>query len=305
MLKPNFKTTAIIDTKDFGQFELSPLEPGNGHTLGNALRRVLLTNLLGAAFTKVAIAGVSHQFTTLEGMKQDVVELILNLKQVRIRYSGEKPVQAKLSVTGPKKVKAGDIKTPANVQIVNSDLQLVSLADKKSKLDVKLEIQSGFGYLPAENRQPEKLGEIILDASFSPVIRVNYKVETARVGRRADLDKLLLEIYTDGTLKPSEALDQAAQILIRSFTQIVKPTFEKKEPEAVEVTEDNEVMRLSVEELDLPTRIANALRKGGYATVKDLVQATRQDIAKVKNLGEKSLDIIVKKLKNKDIAIKE
>jgi DNA-directed RNA polymerase subunit alpha len=179
------------------------------------------------------------------------------------------------------------------------------LADKKSKLDVKLEIQSGFGYLPAENRQPEKLGEIILDASFSPVVRVNYKVETARVGRRADLDKLLLEIYTDGTLKPSEALDQAAQVLIQSFTQIVKPTFEKKEPEAVEVVEDNEVMKLSVEELDLPTRIANALRKGGYATVKDLAQATRQDVAKVKNLGEKSLDIIVKKLKNKDITIKE
>jgi len=305
MSKPNFKTTAIVDTKDFGRFELSPLEPGNGHTLGNALRRVLLTNLPGAAFTKVSIANVSHQFTTIEGMKEDMVELILNLKQVRIRYSGEKSVKAKLSAIGPGKVKAGDIKTPANIKIVNPGQLLANLANKKSKLEAKLEISSGFGYLSAKNRQTDKLGEIILDATFSPVVRVNYRIETARVGRRADLDKLILEIYTDGTLKPSEALDKAARILIRSFTQIIKPTFEKIEPETIETIEDNEVMRLSVEELDLPTRIANALRKGGYTTVKDLVQATRKDISKVKNLGGKSLDIIIKKLKNKDIVIKD
>lgn len=303
MLKINFKTTAIVETKDFGRFELSPLEQGFGHTLGNALRRVLLTNLPGAAITKASIEGVSHQFTTLAGVKEDIVEFILNLKQVRLRYNGEEPVEATLSAVGPGKVTAGDIKTPANAAVVNKDLVLASLADKKSQLNAKLEISSGFGYLPAKQRSAEKLGEIILDASFSPVVRVNYQVETARVGRRTDLDKLIMEIYTDASLKPSAALEKAARILIDSFTQIVEPTFEVEESETAEEVEDNEAMKLSVEELDLPTRIANALRKGGYVTVKDLSRATRQEIAKVKNLGAKSVDIIIQKLKEKDIEI--
>jgi DNA-directed RNA polymerase subunit alpha len=304
MLKINFKTTAIAETKDFAKFELSPLEQGYGLTLGNALRRVLLTSLPGAAITRVSIAGITHQFTSLQGVKEDIVELLLNLKQVRISYSGDKPVNASLTATGPGKVMASDIKTPANVTIVNKGLVLASLADKKSKLNVKLEISPGYGYLPAKDRQPKKLGEIILDATFSPVIRVNYQVETARVGRRTDLDKLILEIYTDGSLKPSQALDKAAQVLIRSFDQIINPVFEKEAAKPAEDTEANEAFELSVEELNLPTRIANALRKGGYSTVKDLAQATRQDIAKVKNLGSKSIDIIVAALKEKDIEIK-
>lgn len=304
MLKINFKTTAIAKTKDFGKFELSPLEQGYGLTLGNALRRVLLTSLPGAAITSVSIAGVTHQFTSLQGVKEDIVELLLNLKQVRISYSGDKPVNASLTATGPGKVMASDIKTPANVTIVNKSLVLASLADKKSKLNVKLEISSGYGYLPAKDRQPKKLGEIILDATFSPVVRVNYQVETARVGRRTDLDKLILEIYTDGSLKPFQALDKATQVLIRSFDQIINPVFEKEAAKPAEDIEANEAFELSVEELNLPTRIANALRKGGYSTVKELAQATRQDISKVKNLGSKSIDIIVAALKEKDIEIK-
>jgi DNA-directed RNA polymerase subunit alpha len=304
MFKPNFKTTALAESEDFGRFELSPLEPGYGHTIGNALRRVLLGNLPGAAITKVSIEGISHQFTTLAGMKEDVIEFLLNLKQVRLSYKGEKPVEARLSVSGSRQVKAGDIKVPATVKIINKKLVLADLSDSKSKLNAQLEISSGFGYLPAKDRQPEKLGEIILDASFSPVVRVNYVVETTRVGRRTDLDKLILEIYTDGTLKPVEALHQAAEILVKSFTQIIKPTFTKEKVKKEVVEEDNEVLKLSVEELDLPTRIANALRKGGYATVKDLAQATEADISKVKNLGAKSIDIIIKKLKAKEIALK-
>jgi len=304
MLKVNFKTTAIAKTKDFGKFELSPLENGYGLTIGNALRRVLLSSLPGAAITSVSIDGITHQFTSLQGVKEDVVELLLNLKQVRISYEGKKPIKASLTADGSGKIKAGDIKTPANVTIVNKDLVLATLADKKSKLNVKLEISPGYGYLPAKDRQPKKLGEIILDATFSPVVRVNYQVETARVGRRTDLDKLILEIYTDGSIKPLKALKKAASILIKSFDQIINPTFEKEAKKPVEEADDNEALKLSVEELDLPTRIANALRKGGYATVKDLSESAKEDISKVKNLGGKSIDIIINALKEKDVKIK-
>lgn len=304
MLALNFKTAALAETKDFGRFELAPLEPGYGLTLGNALRRVLLSSLPGAAITSATIEGITHQFTTLSGVKEDVVELLLNLKQVRLKYSGEAPAEAKLQVVGPGKVKAGDIRVPAKVSVVNRDLLLANLADKKSKLDVRMEIQSGYGYLPAANRTPKHLGEIILDAAFSPVVRVNFQVQSVHLGRRADLDKLILEVYTNGVIKPSQALEQAAQILVRSFDQIIHPV-EAPEPKAEPVRiADDELTKLSVEELDLPTRIANALKKGGYATVGDLAGAAKADIAKVKNLGGKSVDIIIKKLKTKGVEVK-
>jgi len=304
MLALNFKTTALVDTKDFGRFELAPLEPGYGLTLGNALRRVLLSSLPGAAITSATLEGVTHQFTTLSGVKEDIVELLLNLKQVRIKYSGTEPVEAKLQASGPGKVKAGDISVPAKVTIVNKDLLLANLADKKTKLNVKLEIQSGYGYLATQNRAPKHLGEILLDAAFSPVVRVNSQVQAVHLGRRADLDKLILEIYTNGVIKPDEALNQAAKILIRSFDQILNPVAAPEPKAGPVLVEDNESLKLSVEELDLPTRIANALKKGGYATVTDLAEATHADIAKVKNLGGKSVEIILKKLKNKGLEVK-
>ena len=304
MLKTNFKTTAIAQTKDYGKFELSPLEPGYGRTVGNALRRVLLSSLPGAAVTAATVAGVTHQFTTLSGMREDVVELLLNLKQVRLKYAGDKPVEISLSASGPGKVKAQDLKTQANVAVINKDLVLATLADSKAKLNVKMTVETGYGYQPAMEKSEKTLGEIMLDATFSPVVRVNYTIETARVGRRTDLDKLILEIFTDGTVKPSEALNQAAKVLIASFKQIVEPTFEKEEEvPTLSVVEGNEALKLSVEELDLPTRIANALRRGGYATVKDLAEASKSDVAKVKNLGGKSVDIIIDKLKEKGVNV--
>jgi DNA-directed RNA polymerase subunit alpha len=304
MLKINFKTTALAETKDYGKFELSPLEPGYGNTLGNALRRVLLSGLPGAAITSVTVEGVTHQFTTLSGMQEDVVELLLNLKQVKLQYAGDKPQEISLNTSGPGKVKAGDLKTPANVSVVNKDLLLCSLADSKAKLNIKMVVEAGYGYQPAKERSEKTLGEIMLDATFSPVVRVNFNIETARVGRRTDLDKLLIEVYTDGTIKPSDALNEAAKILIASFDQIINPTFEKEEEKAVVLEDENESLRLSVEELDLPTRIANALRRGGYATVKDLSGVSRADVAKVKNLGGKSVDIIIDKLKEKGVIVK-
>lgn len=304
MLKPLFQIKKEKETKDFGQFVIEPLEQGYGHTLGNALRRVLLSSLPGAAVTQIKISGVKHKFSTLEGLKEDIIELILNLKQVRIKYQGQKPIKLHLEKSGPGQVRAGDIKAPAQVEIINKNHVLANLASKKSKLKMEIIVESGWGYLPAEERRSEKLGVIPLDASFSPVRSVNYKVEATRVGRRTDLDRLIMEITTNGTLKPSEALKESGRILIAFFKQIVEP---KKMPVAKKKPEPSlsETMRLTVEELDLPTRIVNALRKGGYGTVSDLTAATAADLAKVKNLGEKSIKIVQAALAKKGTRLKE
>ena len=304
MFAVNFKTTALAETKDFGRFEFSPLEKGFGLTLGNALRRVLLTCLPGAAVTSVTVAGITHQFTSLAGMKEDVVELLLNLKQVRFKFKGEKPVEVKLAATGPAKVKAGDIQVPAGVSVVNKDLLLATLADKKAKLEVTMEVSPGFCYLPAKDRAARKLSEIILDAAFSPITRVNYRVEASRVGRRTDLDKLILEVYTDATIKPAEAVAEASRILISHFQQIINPVAEPQPaPAATLAGGDTELMKLSVEELDLPTRIANALKKSGINSVKELAATTKASLGKVKNLGSKSVGIVLKKLSAKGIEL--
>jgi len=305
MLKPQFTVTAEKESADYGKFIIEPLEQGYGHTVGNALRRCLLTSLPGAAVTEVEVDGVRHQFSTLSGMKEDIVEFILNVKQLRIKYSGEGEVQLRLEAKGPGKVIARDIKTPAQVEIVNPDLVLAKLADNKSKLKATLKVGVGMGYSPMEERKVSTVGVIPVDAAFSPIQRVNYQVVSTRVGRRTDFDKLVMEVWTDGTVEPRQALDEAARILVKYFKQMYEPTFEKKETKEEVSLEDQEVLKLTVEELDLPTRIANALRKGGYKTVKDLKQAKRSDVAQVKNLGAKSVDVVVKTLKDKGVELAE
>jgi len=300
MLETNFQIKKIKETSNFGQFSMEPLPQGYGHTLGNALRRVLLTSLQGTAITKVKISGVKHKFSTLVGMKEDVVELLLNLKQVRIKYEGEKEVKLLLEKSGPGQVKAGDIQTPPGVEIVNKDLVLANLVDKKSKLKMEMIAERGFGYLPAEEKKNEKFGTIVLDAIFSPITRVNYKVETTRVGRQTDLDRLILEVISDGTIRPQQALKEAARVLISFFTQILRPKEVSVEEEKYQMPV-NEAFKLTLEELNLPTRIINALNKGGYETVGDLVGATKADLSSVKNLGEKSLNIILSDLKKRGI----
>jgi DNA-directed RNA polymerase subunit alpha len=291
------------ETADFGQFVFEPLERGYGYTIGVALRRVLLANMPGAAVTQVKITGVRHQFSTLEGLKEDVVEFILNLKKLRIKYQGDKPVKLSLEASGPKEVKASDIKTPAEVKVVNPDLVLGVLADKKSKLKAEITVESGYGYSPAEERKTDKMGVIPVDASFSPIKRINYHVEATRVGRRTDLDRLIFDIYTDGTIKPSKALKEAAKILTLYFNQVVTP---KKAPKAKEEKKPPAMtgLDLTVEELDLPTRIANALRRGGYGTLGDLVAANHADLSKVKNLGEKSIKVVEAALSEKGFSLK-
>jgi len=300
MLDTIFQIKKTKVNQETTQFTIEPLPQGYGHTLGNALRRVLLISLPGTAITEIKIGGVKHKFSTLKGLREDVIELILNIKQVRIKYAGEKPVKLQLEKTGPGQVTAGDIKTPAGVEIINKDLVLGNLADKTSKLKIEMVAEKGYGYLPTEERKSDKLGVLIIDASFGPIRLVNYKVEATRVGRKTDLDRLILEVTSDGTIKAEEALKTSAKVLIAFLNQIVDP---KKMPVSKKKDEGQvlETMKLTVEELELPTRIVNALRRGGYGTVAELLAASNQDLTKVKNLGEKSIKIVQAALAKKGV----
>lgn len=283
--------------------EIEPLEAGYGHTLGNSLRRVLLTSLSGYAITDVRIDGVTHQFTTLEGMREDIVDFILNLKQVRIKSDLKTEGTCTLKVKGKQNsvVTAGDIECEAGFEIVNKDLYLATL-ESNARLDVEMTIGYGSGYSLASERKSTQSGSIPVDALYSPVTKVAYSVESTRVGRRTDFDRLILKVVVDGTLTAREALVEAASILVGHFSQIVNPsTNEEEKASEVVPPEKAEVLKLTVEELDLPTRIANALRKGGYATVGDLIVVEKGIVAKVKNLGEKSVGIVQKALQEKGV----
>lgn len=306
MEQPIFDIREEDARNDYAKLIISPLPNGFGHTLGNSLRRVLLTSLQGAAIVSARIAGVKHQFTTLKGMSEDIVDFVLNLKKVRIAYKGEKPTTATLEIVADKsmEVKASEIKADASVRIVNPDFILAHL-NAGTKLEAKLEIASGYGYSEASERATGEIGLIPLDASFSPVIRVNYKVEETRVGRITNYDKLVMEIWTDGTVSPREALASAADQLVSFFRQIINPVQAHSNP-VDEVKEDlGAVGKLSVEEIGLPTRVANALIKTGYETVEDLLKTKKSELAKVRNLGEKSVKIIEAALKEKNLTILE
>jgi DNA-directed RNA polymerase subunit alpha len=285
--------------KDYGKFVISPLEQGYGLTMGNSLRRVLLSSLTGAAVTSVKIAGVKHQFSTLTGMKEDIVEFILNLKKVRFLVSSDEPVKASLDVTKAGEVKAGDIKVSGGAKVANPDMVLAIL-NKGSKLSAEIMIEKGMGYSPAEERAGGSVGTIPVDASFSPVKRVSYKIEETRVGRLTNYDKLILELWTDGTSEPKDALVEASKILLSYFNQVVNPKKVEKPAE-----EKKDVLgltgKLSVEEIGLPTRVANALIKAGYESVEDLVKADKTQLVKVRNLGEKSLKIVAAALGSKGV----
>ena len=284
---------------NYGKFVISPLEQGYGITIGNSLRRVLLTSLPGMAIASVRISGVKHQFSTLSGMKEDIVEFVLALKKVRFSGKLEKSVKATLEVSKPGEFKAGDIKIGGGIEIANPELILGTL-NKGSKIQAELTIESGVGYSPAEERSVDSIGLIPIDASFSPVQRVSYKIEETRVGRLTNYDKLILEIWTDGTMKASEALVQSAKTLLAYFGQIVNP---KKIAKMEEVPHDDLglIGKLSVEEIGLPTRVANALIKAGFEVVEDLAHAKKTDLVKVRNLGEKSLKIVAAALGTKGV----
>jgi len=301
MNEPMFEIKTIKEEKGYGQYEITPLEHGYGNTLGNSIRRVLLESLTGAAITSVKISGVKHQFSTLKGMKEDVIELVLNLKKVRFSYTkvSDKAEKAKISVKGAKEVKASDINVSGNLKVANPDLVLCTL-EKDAKFDAEVTVEFGSGFVPADEQTDRNLGVIPVDAIFSPILRVNYKVEETRVGRLTNFDKLNMEIFTDMTVNPKDALTESAKILIAYYNQVVNPKVvekvEKKEKDTL-----GPVGKLSVEEIGLPTRVANALIKAGYETVEELVGADKVALVKVRNLGEKSLKIITVALAEKGV----
>lgn len=281
----HFSVNTIEEKADYGVFAIEPLATGFGHTLGNALRRVLLSSFQGAAITEVKVAGVNHKFSTLAGLSEDMIELMLNLKAVKVAYAGSEPVTAKINVKGSKTVTASDIVAPATVTIVNPDAVIAHLS-KDTKLELELTITTGYGYSPAEERPNTTLGTMVLDAIFSPVERVAYKVESTRVGRRTDYDKIVLEIYTDGSVKPSVVLKEAANILVNAFSQVVNPTASD------EIAGNAPSTTIALDDLELPTRVINALKNAGIQTANDLSRTSDADLKNVKNLGGKSLDVI-------------
>lgn len=304
ILTPTFQMTQEAIDERTAVIAIEPLEQGYGHTLGNSLRRVLLTSLTGAAISSVRFTGADHQFTTIPGVTEDILEITLNLKLVRIRADREGTAVMRLSVKGPKVVTAADLDSEAGFSVVNPD-QVIATVAKDAKLEMELEVQTGRGYVISDEKAAT-LGSINLDALYSPVVTVSYSVEQTRVGRRTDFDKLILTVTTDGSITPQDAVVQASDILVKQFSQIVTPVVvETVAPVATLSPEQAEVMRLTVEELDLPTRIANALRKGGYKTVGDLIGAPKAVIAKVKNLGEKSVDIVDAALQKKGVQLGE
>jgi len=299
MNEPMFEIEEISPEKNYAKFVISPLEQGYGLTIGNSLRRVLLTSLPGFAVTSVRISGIKHQFSSLAGMKEDIVEFILNLKKIRFSSASGKSAKATIEVTKAGEVKAGDLKVSGDIKVANPDLVLAIL-NKGAKLSAELIIEKGVGYSLAESRSVDVIGLIPVDASFSPVKRVSYKVEETRVGRLTNYDKLSLELWTDGTASAKSALVEASKILVTYFNQIVSPKKIEK-PKEEKKDELGVVGKLSVEEIGLPTRVANALIKAHYETVEDLVNAKKVDLVKVRNLGEKSLKIVTVALGQKGV----
>jgi DNA-directed RNA polymerase subunit alpha len=282
-------------TEDRGIFEIEPLDRGFGYTFGNSLRRVLLSSLEGAAVTSVKIEGVAHEFTTLKGVREDVTDIILNLKSLTCLLHGESPeVEVRLEKKGPGVVTASDIEAPADLEILNPDLEIANLSDK-GRLEITLTIGRGRGYVPAElNRGPEHtIGVIPIDSIFSPVRRVSYEVEAARVGQRTDYDKLTLDVTTDGSLSPRDAIAQASDILIAQlaiFTDIDKISYASSDEPEVDVPPAGGMENFPIEELELGVRSYNCLKRVGIETIGDLVSKTETELAAIPNFGKKSIE---------------
>jgi len=294
------------DEDKFGRFVFSPLERGFGYTFGNALRRILISSIQGASITRVKIEGVEHEFTTITGVMEDVVEILIKLKKVKINAEADLPVIMELSKKGPGKVKAGDIWSPMGIEIINPELEICSLG-KNGEINIEMEVTSGFGYCPSERLKIKNapVGAIFLDAIFTPVENVKFHVMNTRVGNRTDFDKLILDIYTDGTMKPLDALSHAGKILKDHAEVLIN--FEK-EPEVIiepEIDEDKRRMKKllsqKVEELELSVRAANCLKEASIKTLGDLVQKTEQEMLKYKNFGKRSLQELIKVLEGKGL----
>lgn len=295
--------------KNIAIFEIEALYPGYGVTIGNSLRRVLYSSLPGAAITQVKIKGVQHEFATIPHVLEDVLNICLNLKQLRFKMFTDTPQKGKLKVKGEREVKAKDLELPTQVEIVNKDAPIATLTDKKAELEMEIQIEKGLGYEPVERRRKTskprlEIGHIPLDAIFSPIRRVRYSVENMRVGERTDFDRLILEIETDGTILPEEAFVQACEILINHFSLLRKGIKMKEEKVSLEkfeekekLPEKEELTDLKVEDLHLSRRTLNVLLKNNIKTVRGILRKKEKGLEELEGLGKKGLEEIKEALK--------
>lgn len=294
-----FHINTLRSTPTYGKFEFSPLIGGFGHTLGNSLRRIVLITIPGAAITRIRVDGANHLFTTIPGIKEDLVEISLNLKKIKFDYHQEEPMVLELNKKGTGSVTAADILGNDLCRVVNPAQYIATISDSKAGLKMELTVERGIGYTLAKEQKTDIVGEIILDATFTPVIKSNYEVVPTRLGKKSNYDKLIMEVWTDGSIEPLYAIKTAAKDMINSLSQIVDPREFDDEVVTLASNPINSGSEISIEEIELPLRVTNALKKAGYSTIDHLIRAGRLDVSKAKNVGEKSLKIIDTWLKEK------
>ncbi len=306
--KPQIEKVEVDDK--YGEYKVSPLERGYGTTLGNSMRRILLSSLPGAAITSVKIEGVRHEFTSIPGVVEDVTDIVLNLKDVIIKYDGEDREKMNLHVSEKEVVTAGDFTMSGDLEIVNKDHKIATLASE-GELDMEVTVEKGRGYVTSEQNKEkfdEVMGLIPIDSSFSPIERANFRVEDIRVGQITDYDCLFMEVYTDGSIHPDDAISLAGKIMVKHLELFTNLTGEIDDVEIMVETEEeekNEIFDTSIEELELSVRSSNCLKRAGINTVGELVEKTEDDLMKVRNLGKKSLQEIKDKLHEFDLELKQ
>ena len=302
--RPNIEVVEISEDKKYGKFVVEPLERGYGITLGNSLRRIMLSSLPGAAVSQVKIEGVLHEFSSIPGVKEDVTEIIMNIKSLAIKNNSEtnEVKTAYIEFEGEGVVRASDIQVDQDIEILNPDLVIATLSGKNTKLYMELTITRGRGYVSADKHKREDLpiGVIAIDSIYTPVERVNVTVQNTRVGQITDYDKLTLDVHTNGTLVPDEAVSLAAKVLSEHLSLFINLSENAKNAEVMVEKEDNEkekVLEMSIDELELSVRSFNCLKRAGINTVEELTNKTSEDMMKVRNLGRKSLEEVLAKLK--------
>jgi DNA-directed RNA polymerase subunit alpha len=306
--KPSIELVDSDENKTYGKFVLEPLERGYGTTLGNSLRRVLLSSLPGAAITSVKIDGVLHEFSTITGVVEDVTDIVLNLKQLNLALNSDEAKVIRIDKEGEGVVTAGDIIAGPEVDILNPE-QIIATLDKNGKLFMEMVIERGRGYIPAisNKKEEDSIGTIPIDAIFSPIKKVNFSVEDTRVGQRTDYDKLILEVWTRGSITPSQAISLSAKVLADHLSLFINLSESTNDIEIMiekeEDTKDN-ILELTIEELDLTVRSHNCLKRAGIITVNQLTQKTEEEMMKVRNLGTKSLVEIKQKLASLGLGLK-
>jgi DNA-directed RNA polymerase subunit alpha len=292
------RITPVESDHNYASYDIEPLEAGYGRTLGNALRRVLLSSLTGAAITSIKIEGAQHEFQDVQGIREDVTDIVLNIKQIRLRSFSDRPVTMRIEVSGERVITAADIQAPSTVEIVTPDVYICTLDSAAAHLDMELVVETGKGYVPAESKEGQAIGVIPVDAIFSPVQKVNYNVENTRVGQMTNYDKITLQIWTDGSINPDDALKQAAQVLVQHFQMIAdhNETVEGEAPQpslpsgATAYQIPQRIYDTPIEELDLSVRAFNCLKRSGITRVGQVLTMSQDDLLAVRNFGEKSLN---------------